>query len=98
MAGASAPPCAALRSACRERVRVIQGDYEDTILPSGSYDGAYALESSCHAHGADKGALLTEAHRLLRPSRRLVVADGFLKGDRFVSAAHLSQAMRVLGD
>ena len=71
---------------CGERVRVIEGDYEDTILPRSSYDGVYALESSCHAHGADKGALLTEAHRLLRPGGRLVVADGFLGGDRFASA------------
>jgi len=71
---------------CGERVRVVQGDYEDTILPPGSYDGAYALESSCHAHGADKGALLSEAHRLLRSGGRLVVADGFLSGRRFASA------------
>ena len=71
---------------CGERVRVIQGDYEDTGLPRGRYDGAYALESSCHAHGADKGALLEEAHALLRPGGRLVVADGFLASDRFASA------------
>jgi MPBQ/MSBQ methyltransferase len=71
---------------CGERVRVIEGDYEDTILPRGSYDGVYAIESSCHAHGADKGALLAEAYRLLRPGRRLVVADGFLGGGRFASA------------
>jgi SAM-dependent methyltransferase len=71
---------------CEERVRVIQGDYEDTILPSGSFDGAYALESSCHAHGADKSAFLLEAHRLLRPGGRLVVADGFLSDGRFASA------------
>jgi len=68
---------------CRERVRVIQGDYESTTLPPGSFDGAYALESSCHANGADKGALLEEAHRLLRPGGRLVVADGFLNGGHF---------------
>jgi MPBQ/MSBQ methyltransferase len=71
---------------CGERVRVIEGDYQDTILPRSSCDGAYALESSCHAHGADKGALLAEAHRLLRPGRRLVVADGFLVSGRFASA------------
>jgi cyclopropane fatty-acyl-phospholipid synthase-like methyltransferase len=69
---------------CGKRVQVIKGDYEHTILP-GSYHGAYALESSCHAHGADKGALLTEAHRLLRSGGRLVVADGFLVS-RFASA------------
>jgi cyclopropane fatty-acyl-phospholipid synthase-like methyltransferase len=71
---------------CRERVRVIEGDYEGTSLPGSSYDGAYALESSCHAHGADKGLLLAEAHRLLRPGGRLVVADGFLGGDRFATS------------
>jgi MPBQ/MSBQ methyltransferase len=71
---------------CGESVCVIQGDYEDILLPSSSYEGVYALESSCHAHGADKGALLEEAHRLLRPGGRLVVADGFLASGRFVSA------------
>ncbi|WP_419805362.1 SAM-dependent methyltransferase [Terriglobus sp.] len=60
------------------RVHVVQGEYQDTILPRGSYDAVYALESSCHAHGDDKRALLTEAYRLLRPGGRLVVADGFL--------------------
>jgi len=71
---------------CGERVRVMQGDYEDTQLPRGTYDGVYALESSCHAHGPDKGALLAEAHGLLRPGGRLVVVDGFLASDRFASA------------
>lgn len=71
---------------CGERVRVIEGDYENTILPGSSYDGAYAIESSCYAHGADKGALLTEAHRLLRPGGRLVVVDGFLGGGGFSNA------------
>ncbi len=71
---------------CGERVRVVEGDYEETALPSASYDGVYALESSCHAHGADKGALLAEAHRLLRPGGRFVVSDGFLARDRFANA------------
>jgi cyclopropane fatty-acyl-phospholipid synthase-like methyltransferase len=71
---------------CGERVRMIEGDYEDTTLPRASYDGAYAIESSCYARGADKGALLAEAHRLLRPGGRLVVVDGFLGTDRFSSA------------
>lgn len=71
---------------CSERVRVVEGDYEETALPDASYDGIYALESSCHAHGADKGVLLAEAHRLLRPGGRLIVADGFLASDRFTNA------------
>jgi cyclopropane fatty-acyl-phospholipid synthase-like methyltransferase len=70
---------------CGDRVRVIEGDYEDTMLPRANYDGVYALESSCHAHGADKAALLAEAHRLLKPGGRLVVADGFLGGSRFAN-------------
>jgi SAM-dependent methyltransferase len=71
---------------CGERLRVIEGDYEDTMLPSASYEGVYALESSCHAHGPDKGALLAEVHRLLRPGGRLVVADGFLMTSPFANA------------
>ena len=71
---------------CGERVRVIEGDYEETVLPSTSFDGVYALESSCHARGADKAALLAEAYRLLRPGGRLVVSDGFLASDRFDNA------------
>ena len=71
---------------CGERIDVLEGDYEDAaLLPRLSYDGVYALESSCHAHGADKGMLLKEAHRLLRPGGRLVVADGFLASGGFVS-------------
>jgi MPBQ/MSBQ methyltransferase len=71
---------------CGERVRIIQGDYENSNLPRSSYDGVFALESSCHAHSADKGALLAEAYGLLRPGGRLVVADGFLATGRFASA------------
>lgn len=69
---------------CGERVSIIEGDYEDVrSLPYSDFDGVYALESSCHAHRADKATLLTEAHRLLRPGGRLVVADGFLSNASF---------------
>jgi MPBQ/MSBQ methyltransferase len=71
---------------CGERVRVVEGDYEDaSLLSSSGYDAVYALESSCHAHGPDKGLLLREAYRLLWPGGRLVVSDGFLAGGQFVS-------------
>lgn len=69
---------------CSERVSIIEGDYEDIrSLPYSDFDGVYALESSCHAHGQDKATLLTEAHHLLRPGGRLVVADGFLSNASF---------------
>jgi MPBQ/MSBQ methyltransferase len=74
---------------CGERVRVVKCDYEDTRLPDSSFDGAYAIESSCYAQGVDKGALLVEAHRLLRPGGRLVVTDGFLVSTRFSGALQL---------
>lgn len=87
-------------AACDERVRVIQGDYEDTSLPSGSVDGAYALESSCHGHGADKKCPAVERAPLVAArwtsgrcrrfsQRRPVLQRG--------AAAHLPQALRVLG-
>ena len=71
---------------CGGRIDVTEGDYEDdSLLPPSSFDGVYALESSCHAHGADKSTLLAQAHRLLRPGGRLVVADGFLSSRHFPS-------------
>lgn len=69
-----------------KNVRVVQGDYQDTVLPRAQYHGVYALESSCHAKGADKGALIAEAFRLLRPGGRFVVADGFLASSHFATA------------
>jgi ubiquinone/menaquinone biosynthesis C-methylase UbiE len=60
------------------RIQMVLGDYERTPFAARSFTAAYALESSCYAHAADKSALLTEAHRLLRPGGRLAVADGFL--------------------
>lgn len=54
------------------------GDYERTPFRSESFDAVYAIESSCYARGENKSAFLQEAHRLLRPGGRIVVADGFL--------------------
>ena len=54
------------------------GDYQRTAHENASFDGVYAIESSCYATGANKSAFLSEAHRILRPGGRIVVADGFL--------------------
>jgi len=60
------------------RITLTLGDYERTTQPSQSFDAAFAIESSCYARGANKATFLKEAHRLLRPGGRLVIADGFL--------------------
>ncbi|MBC8869677.1 MAG: methyltransferase domain-containing protein [Planctomycetes bacterium] len=57
-----------------------QDDYTDASFADDTYDGIYALESACHAAGYDKEGFVREAARMLKPGRRLVVADGFLKG------------------
>jgi MPBQ/MSBQ methyltransferase len=69
-----------LNQSCTQggRITLALADYEHTTYPSASFDAVYALESSCYAQGANKSAFLQEAHRLLRPGGRIVIADGFL--------------------
>lgn len=63
------------------RVRFVQGDYTASPLADAAYDGVYAIESACHASGLAKEGFVREAARLVKPGRRLALADGFLKGD-----------------
>jgi MPBQ/MSBQ methyltransferase len=60
------------------QITLTLGDYQHAPYSSASFDAIYAIESSCYAPGANKSAFLREAHRLLRPGGRIVVADGFL--------------------
>lgn len=50
-------------------------DYTATSFPDASFDVVWAVESLCHA--PRKPEFLAEAHRLLRPGGRLVIADYF---------------------
>jgi len=55
-----------------ENVDFLLGDGLDNNLPARSFDALVAIESSEHI--SDKAALFREAHRLLRPQGRVVVA------------------------
>lgn len=69
-----------LNQQCREgkSITLSLGNYEHTGESPESFDAICAIESSCYSAGSNKPAFLREAHRLLRPDGRLVVADGFL--------------------
>ena len=64
------------------RIGFLLSDFADTGMASASHDAAYAIESFCYAAGDDKAGAIREAYRLLKPGGRLVVIDGFLRGDR----------------
>jgi SAM-dependent methyltransferase len=66
------------------RVNVVHGDYTAVPFAAGTFDGAYALESSCYAPGFGKEPLIDEAYRILKPGARFVVADAFLKTERWM--------------
>lgn len=51
------------------------GSYTATGEPDESFDGAFGIESICYA--TPPSSFFTEAHRILRPRGRLVIADGF---------------------
>jgi len=61
------------------RVQIFHADYTRAPVASGSQDGAYAIESFCHARGPGRAACVRELRRVLRAGGRFVVADGFMK-------------------
>jgi len=69
----------ATRSKVSELVHFEMRDFVATGLPDASFDVVWAIESVCHAES--KLDFLREAHRVLRPGGRLIVADGFATKD-----------------
>ncbi|BAO74821.1 methyltransferase domain-containing protein [Winogradskyella sp. PG-2] len=69
---------------------ILKENYNNTSFKSNSFDSAVAVESFCHSgHGENS---LKEAHRILKPAGRLVIADAFLKKDatELCKGAHYS--------
>jgi cyclopropane fatty-acyl-phospholipid synthase-like methyltransferase len=64
-----------------EQVQFQVADFCATGLVGASFDVVWALESACYSE--EPREFLAEAHRLLRPGGRLVVADGFLTREKF---------------
>ena len=62
-----------------ERIEMTLGDYTSLRFEDNSADAAYALESACHCPGDDKAAFVKEMMRVLKPGKRFVIVDGFLK-------------------
>jgi MPBQ/MSBQ methyltransferase len=62
-------------------IEMVLGDY--TALPFADHtaDAVYALESSCHCEGLNKAAFIKEMFRVLKPGKRFVIVDGFVKRD-----------------
>ncbi len=56
---------------------ILKENYNQTSFKSDSFDGALAIESFCHS-GHDKNSF-KEAHSILKPKGKLVIADAFLK-------------------
>jgi MPBQ/MSBQ methyltransferase len=64
-----------------KNIEMIQGDFTNLPFETNSADGAYAMESACHAEGADKIGFVKELIRILKPGKNFVIADGFVKKD-----------------
>jgi len=75
---------------------ILKENYNNTTFQSQTFDSAIAIESFCHS-GHNKTAL-KEAHRILKPGGRLVIADAFLKKESTQLCKGASFAYKQLCD
>jgi cyclopropane fatty-acyl-phospholipid synthase-like methyltransferase len=76
----------AARAAVQEHTSFLLRDYTDTGLAGGSFDVFWAIESACYADNL--GRFAREAWRVLAPTGRLVIADGFLEREPATEDEH----------
>ena len=63
----------------RDRIHILQDNFENLSIPNETFTHAYALESACHAGGSNKELFIAEMARTLKKGGRFCIADGFLK-------------------
>lgn len=64
------------------KVSIVKDNFESLHFGNETFTHAYALESACHAGGADKELFIAEMARVLKSGGRFCIADGFLKHDK----------------
>lgn len=75
--------CLNASTSATQHIELALANYEHTSFLSNTFDAVYAIESSCYGIGSAKPRFIREAHRLLRPGGRIVVADGFVGPGKF---------------
>jgi MPBQ/MSBQ methyltransferase len=68
-----------IKAGLDKNIELILGDYTKLPFENNSADGVYALESCCHCEGLGKEAFIKEMMRVLKPGKRFVIVDGFIK-------------------
>ena len=57
----------------RGSVRIVEGDFTRMPLPDAAFDGAFAVEATCHA--PDRTEVFAEAFRVLKPGAKFAIYE-----------------------